>query len=345
MERPPYGAATCGGRSPSESGREDTSVSHIIQRLLVATDGSDPSEAALEFALQLARAHTADLLICNVVDYTAAAAETSVALGVDLSGTFAALDDASKGILRAASARARDAGVKANAFSLQGMPVTAIVAYAIEREVDAIVLATRGRGGLTHLLLGSTAEGVLRSASVPVFVVHAKCEVRDLHTIFVAVDNSDPANAAAELATELAISNGGRLVIEHVVDEDALSDQTATLGSYVSDIQDEWEREGRTLVQSVAERAERSGVREVEADVVFGNPVDEIVARSEAAKAHLIAIGTHGRRGLSRLAMGSVAESVVRRSRIPVVIVRSFAELNARRRAQADVVRAEPVNA
>lgn len=319
-------------------------MSNVIKKILVATDGSDAAQTALTLAIRLAREHNAELLICNDVDYVAVAAETSAAFGVDIAGTFESLDEGAKEVLSSAVARARSEGVKACGYKLDGRAASAIVSFSVDEKVDAIVVGTRGLGGLPHLLLGSTAEGVLRMATVPVFVVHSGCVISDFDTIFVAVDDSDPSDAAAAFATELAGYRKGKLVLESVIDSDALHEQAARYGGYVSAVHEAWERDGKQLLNAIARRTEGSGVDKVEEHVVFGNPVEEIIKGATRGRANLIAIGTHGRRGLRRLAMGSVAESVIRRSNVPVVAVRSFAELRDGRSPSTDgTTRAELV--
>ena len=79
--------------------------------------------------------------------------------------------------------------------------------------------------------------------------------------------------------------------------------------------------EAQTALDAAAAQAQSRGVA-AETYVVEGDTVDELLLAASAHKADVIAIGTHGRRGLERLILGSVAEAVVRRSPIPVVVVR-----------------------
>jgi nucleotide-binding universal stress UspA family protein len=242
---------------------------------------------------------------------------------------------------KAASKRLKDEGFDAKGYKLDGRASRAIVSFAIEEKVDAIVMGTRGLGGLPHLMLGSTAEGVLRMATVPVFVVHGESEIKSTAgapTILVAVDDSEPGDAAAALATELAASAKGRLILENVVDVESLYEYAAQYGTYISDVHAEWEAEGNRVVRVAAERAVAGGVMDVAENVVFGDPVEKIIECSRTGQADFIAIGTHGRRGLRRLTMGSVAEKVVRKSRIPVVVVRSYANLKSGKGADESIL-------
>ncbi len=306
-------------------------MSNVLQRVLVPIDGSEAAETAITLAIRLARQHSAEIILCSAVDYVALAAETSIGFGADLAGMFQALDDGAKEIIGAAVKRLKNEGFDASGYKLDGRAANTIVSFAIEKNADAIVMGTRGLGGLPHLVLGSTAEGVLRMATVPVFVVRADSDVTafETPTLVVAIDDSEPGDAAAAFAIELASAASARLIFETVIDSESLYEYAARYGTYVSTIHDEWESEAKRLVGDAAYRAAVAGVANVEKNVVFGEPADDIVDKANAVHADLIAIGTHGRRGLRRLALGSVAEKVVRKSNVPVVVVRAYAVLKS----------------
>jgi nucleotide-binding universal stress UspA family protein len=80
-------------------------------------------------------------------------------------------------------------------------------------------------------------------------------------------------------------------------------------------------QEGEVAMKYVAEKAEEAGV-EVEANIIEGHPADEIIKYSEKNSISLIVLGTLGKSGLDRFLLGSVAEKVVRNSKIPVLVVR-----------------------
>jgi nucleotide-binding universal stress UspA family protein len=163
-------------------------------------------------------------------------------------------------------------------------------------------MGTDGRGGLHRTSSGSTAEGVLRLAEVPVFVVHAASRSSMLRMILVAIDSSEPAQSAGRFAVDLAAANKARVVFCHVsedVDQGQESDGTAAARRYAE-------------VAAVPSEIVRLG----------GKPAAAIVTSAQALHADLIAIGTHGRRGLGELLFGSVARGVIRASPMPVVVLR-----------------------
>ena len=144
-----------------------------LTKILVATDFSEPSEAALAYGRELARSFGAALTVLHVVDDIA-----SRAYGVDGGGLLT-----DPGVQRQFEADARhqvDAAIsdedrvqlKASGVLLvSNSPSSAIVTYAHESGINLIVMGTHGRGGLAHLLMGSVSERVVQTAPCPVLTV------------------------------------------------------------------------------------------------------------------------------------------------------------------------------
>jgi nucleotide-binding universal stress UspA family protein len=140
-----------------------------MSRVLVAIDGSDPSEQALSFALD--HHADADLLAVTVLDpaaYVRGAGET-VSPNVDTWREQA--EAAAREVLATAADRADAAEVTLATDLVYGSPARAIVDYADGHGVDHVVVGSHGRDGVSRVLLGSVAERVVRRSSVPVTVV------------------------------------------------------------------------------------------------------------------------------------------------------------------------------
>jgi nucleotide-binding universal stress UspA family protein len=141
----------------------------MAKRLLVPVDGSDPADAALEFALE--EYPEADITVLSVID------PTDVGYGsIEAApSTFEHLQDSAEkrteNILNEAANRAADHGVEVTGETMIGMPSRAIVEWAENNDVDGIVIGSHGRQGVTRVLLGSVAETVVRRSPVPVTVV------------------------------------------------------------------------------------------------------------------------------------------------------------------------------
>jgi nucleotide-binding universal stress UspA family protein len=147
----------------------------MYERILAAVDGSDTSEAALRQAIQLAKEQRARLRIVHVVDELAA----SVGMPRTPEAFWKAARKAGGRILENASVRAVKAGIEAQTKLLQIRTFGAlvrhvagvIVADAERWSADLIVIGSHGRRGMSKLLLGSVADGVVRMSRIPVLLI------------------------------------------------------------------------------------------------------------------------------------------------------------------------------
>jgi nucleotide-binding universal stress UspA family protein len=143
-----------------------------FRSLLVPIDGSEPSEVALSLALTLAKEWGAHVTFCYVVDWFALSQEAVGAQMAGGAGSLIAEDEArGRSLVDAAQKRALSAALSAMGEVLSGAPAQTIIEYTKSHSIDLIVIGTHGRGGLVRLVLGSTAEGVLRHSTVPVLTV------------------------------------------------------------------------------------------------------------------------------------------------------------------------------
>lgn len=148
-------------------------------------------------------------------------------------------------------------------------------------------------------------------------------------SILVAVDGSATAAAGLEEAIALALDQKATLNVLHVVEEFVLA-QGLEVPMYSEGLWDAMRDAGKKVLAKAVTRAEQQGaaVRPLLVETM-GSPVaDVIVAQAKKCRADLIVLGTHGRRGVARVVMGSDAELVLRESPVPVLLVR------ARRRAR-----------
>lgn len=141
----------------------------MFSRIVIALDGSDCANHALDVGLNLAKATGASVTFCSVVDPATFAGFAPPSTEMDQQLKLDE-DDAAKRI-DGAKAKAAKLGLNATGEIVLGKPAREILDFAKRESADAIVLGTHGRTGVRRVLLGSVAEDVLRHSHVPVLVV------------------------------------------------------------------------------------------------------------------------------------------------------------------------------
>lgn len=286
----------------------------MYDAILFPTDGSDGTTVALDHALDLATAHDATLHVLNVADTTQDSVVRIQGEVVDI------LEREGEGIVEEVAQTARDRGVETVTEVLKGQPSRTIVEYADARGVDLVVIPTRGRRGLGRLLLGSTAERVVKRANVPVLTVRPDEDVTVRHpyrNVLVATDGSDCAGEALSTGVDVANVEAAALHVLSIVD-------TASLGVDVrTDVQTAQLEEGANeIVRAGVEIAEDAGVASVTGTVESGTSIYRaILSFVEEHDVDLVVVGSRGRTGLERYVLGSVTGKLLRTAPVPVLVV------------------------
>jgi nucleotide-binding universal stress UspA family protein len=191
-----------------------------------------------------------------------------------------------------------------------------------ERQADLIVMSTHGRGGLGRCLYGSVADAVLRQANVPVMLISAICEHRwpddRALRMLVPLDGSDFAREAIGPVAGMAATLGAELRFLQVID-------SANYPYLYSD-PSTWKApepelaEARQNLSMIAEPIRALG-QAVEVVTDFGSPAATIVRVAREQAIDVIAMATHGRSGLARLVLGSVATGTLHQANVPLLLV------------------------
>lgn len=142
--------------------------------------------------------------------------------------------------------------------------------------------------------------------------------------ILVPVDGSETSTRGLSEAIRLAKIHGSQLRLLHIVNEFIL-DVTYSPGLYPENLIDSLRSGGKAILEAALAAAKSAGAKadSVMLESIGGVPADFILAQAKAWKADLIVMGTHGRRGLLRLALGSNADLVVRGATMPVMLIRA----------------------
>lgn len=147
----------------------------MFKKILVPVDGSPTSGKGLQQAVKLAKAQNATLIVLHVVDENVVT-QSALGGGYFIEGLLEGLLENGKKVLAKAVAEAKKQQVTVKPVLIEdiGLPVyEVIVSQAKKLKADVIVIGTHGRRGISRLLMGSDAEGVVRSATVPVLLVRA----------------------------------------------------------------------------------------------------------------------------------------------------------------------------
>ncbi len=200
--------------------------------------------------------------------------------------------------------------------------VHAILDYADTIAAELIVMGTHGRRGLKRFLLGSVAEAVVRRAAIPVLTVRESIVVPEaIRHILVPTDFSEASRCALREAARWAAYFHARLTLLHVLTP-ALIPIPVAEATAVYDLKSEWHQQLEATLGLWLERERPSGV---EATVrIAEGPVDlTILKQLLQDPAELIVMATHGRSGVTRWLLGSVAERVLRQAPCPVLTLRA----------------------
>lgn len=267
-----------------------------FERLMLATEGSGRSAEAEHIATELACLSGATLVVCTVV------VNNPVAQAMAFEQVEQAEREANE-LLERVKAAVADRGVEVLRLLRSGIdPAAELAAAAEEQRVDLVVLGRHEKPGLLRRLLGTTAAQAIGRAPCSVLVVPEGSPMWQ-RRILLATDGSRFSDAAGVAAARLA--SRFRLPV-----------------TVLSAVRESFDAERAAQADAAALRmAEDLKARGIEADPVVerGNPDKLIVEIAAARGADLIVMGTHGRTGWERLLVGSVTESVVGTSPIPVL--------------------------
>lgn len=276
-----------------------------LNNVVVATDFSDAASLALAQAEAIAKEHDAELVLVH-------------ASGVDEAGMYVfevagRIDEPWKAYLESKLTHAQEQlaqlarevearGHRVRSRFVQGFADKAVVDTAREIEADLVVVGTRGHTGVQRWLLGSVAERVARLADRHVLVVRGDRTI-DFSRILVGTDFSPASALALDAARTLAPAEG-RIDLLH-----GYHQPMAVRGDAP-----EWvETSLREGAHSAAEKLLKPRADErVHLDVVAGPPALALRMRLSETTYDVVFLGSHGKRGLQRMLLGSVTEHTLR---------------------------------
>jgi nucleotide-binding universal stress UspA family protein len=309
----------------------------MIRSLLVALDGSPFAEAVLPLAVAVARGSGAPITVALVHDATAYlhVGASEITVPPHDPALLDAIAHDQHRYLDTVVTRLLAAGVAATAVRREGTVVEALSDLAVELSASLLLLTTHGRGGLERLWIGSVATSLLQRSTVPLLLVRptdaAATPRQSLESpasgwgapILVPLDGSPTAESILPLAQSLAGALGNSLTLFRAVEpqgvrmapfgaEALLADDLA-LGLDTQEATEYLERTVRRLTLP------DDTPRVVSSDMSAARAIIDEVARSQPS---IVALATHGRTGVSRLMLGSVADKLVRSLDRPLLVWR-----------------------
>jgi nucleotide-binding universal stress UspA family protein len=270
-----------------------------LEKILLATDGSNASSGAIRESFILAKACNSELYIISVVEVP------------EIIGSYPAaaekLEIETREHLESLKSKAEKEGLVCHIIQKRAEQVFQIIIdEAKKNKVGLIMMGRLGRTELKRVLMGGVAAKVIGHAPCLAMVVPRSAQV-NFKKILIATDGSVVSEIASRQAIAIAKAYGTDLVVLSVAKKDAnLS-------------------EAELSVDMVRQAAEREKIN-VEAFTMQGEPYEVILKTAEQKNVGLIITGSHGRTGLERVLMGSVAERVIGHSKHAVLVVTKITE-------------------
>jgi nucleotide-binding universal stress UspA family protein len=288
-----------------------------IHKILCPIDFSAGSQAAMHLATRLATESDAELVLVHAWYVPPLAFAGDYMLPPTVLQEMS--DDVQRGLDDAVKEVTKWGATRVSAKLLSGIPWTAIVGELDDPTYELVVIGTHGRSGLSRILLGSVAEKVVRHAPCSVLAVRPDGEAKAFTNILCPIDFNGCSRVAMELAASIVTPGGEGITLLHVIDvpvgyssEPAIAGLVRDLDKYAAILLDKWAATLRPLTTEPIMTRSR-----------IGHPGAQTLAvLEEDPTFDLVVVGSHGRTGISRVLLGSVAEKIVRHASCPVLVAR-----------------------
>ena len=289
----------------------------MFERFIVATDLSPASYAVVSCLDGLKTYGSRHCLLLQCLSFNAAA---STALSYHTESLEEMLNE-QKGILE-------KQGFDVEARTVVGTPKQEIARIAAQEDYSLIVIGAQGQSLVGERLLGGVAYGVINKTVKPVLVIPvekkpgeetncepvARCRFSD-HVLF-ATDFSEMADQAFTYVEQLVAGGARKFTLVHVQDQTRLE-------QYLKERLEEFNAIDRNRLENLKQALIKKGAPQVETEVCYGVPFQEITRLIRERDAHLVVMGTQGRGFVEKVFLGSVSHSVVRDSVAPVLLIPS----------------------
>jgi nucleotide-binding universal stress UspA family protein len=302
-----------------------------MNRVLCPVDFSAGSDRAMRVAIRIANERDAELILFHAWHAPATTGDYTFP-----NRSVMEIADVARAALEDELRRATELGARKVATKLTNGPAWSMIVEALqEPSFELAVMGTEGLTGSRNFLLGSVAERVVRHAPRPVLTIRPDGELAPFANALVPVDFSASSHDAMALAAEMITRDGLGITLLYVVEASPF-ERAELLVPGVGEVLDK--RAAEMLDAWAAELRPKVAVP-VNTRLAIGRPGPEVLAiLDEDRSFDLVVTGSHGRTGIRRVLLGSVAEKIVRHAPCAVLVAR---------RAEADIARsvtgAEPI--
>lgn len=302
-----------------------------MKTVVVPLDRSSTAEQALPMARNLAEQAGASIVLLSVLDVPREfAAWAEGKSNVDALLQHQTEDETYLEDIAASF----DPGI-VETMVLAGNPALEIVNLAARLDAPVIVMASHGRTGMRHFILGSVTARVVQAATCPVLVVNVRGDeapppiTRPISNILVPLDGSDFAERALKFGLATLQSVPVHIHLLRVVEPPTWYMSGAAGDDYVSpnlyeQFLDSVNEEAESYLARIESELANAG-HQVTSEIVDGMPIERICSAAQKHNVELVVMATHGRTGIRRFVMGSVAEGVLHRAVAPVLLVSPLA--------------------
>ena len=308
----------------------------MYSRILTPLDGSEVSEQVVPYARALASGLSLPLSLLMSVEPDHPTIGRALNPLMHWQETREHRRGHAEDYLSSVATRLAGAGVAVEGSVSEGDPAVSIVEEAQRDPGTLIAMASHGRSGLARWWMGSVADKVLHMASNPLLMVRSSSEAsasqdKPLERLIVPVDGSE---LAEEVFPHVSfLSKTLRLPIDllRITMSEAEYYQAMSMGLRVlppslpsfQSLADSLDSEAHEYLADATARLTAMGASNVQYRVLQGAAADSIVDAATSRESSLVAMTTHGRSGVGRMILGSVAERVVRQSGGPVLLIRA----------------------
>lgn len=285
----------------------------VLRKILVPLDGSKTAESVLPYVKYLAKRFGSEVEV----------------LGVGIGRKDRRVNRLLGDYIESTTSNLRDEKIEAAPVIIYGSAADKILSYSKQNDSDLIIMATHGRSGVTRWWIGSVADKIVSQAITPVLLIPSKkqkaAQVKkgdvSISKILVPLDGSDTGQAALDHVELVARETNASVHLIQVISPPGAM-ETSVFGnaewdSFFKAMQDT----ANDYLRSIIDGLKAKGIT-AKYDIVIGDPAHQIIKSAAKDKVDLVAMSTHGRTGIARWVIGSVADRVLHGARMPMWLVR-----------------------